>query len=326
MKIIDLKPLISIIIPAFNSGKWIEKCLNSVISQTYQNFECIVLDDGSTDGCGQIIDNYSKKDCRIRVIHKQNEGLSATRNRGLKEAKGEWISIIDSDDWMDSNFIEGFLSADSEAELVIQSIEDYLKDKPHCDITYHFEDRMWKDEEIGYLYSDPMMMKYGTTWSRLYRKDIIEKFNLAFEPSFSSMEDVLFSHQYLSKCNKIYTVSYYGYHYIYHPSSLAHTNNMTFRNKHDVSEAVYKACLLNPNLTGNKKCVDLIKDIYIGSCFTSIRGMYANKLTKDDRIKYINEIKTKINYYGLRGSLIRNSKTSLLLLPSTLFDYINLIK
>ena len=87
MKIIDTNPLISIIIPAYNPNKWIIKCLDSVLSQTYRNFECIIVDDGSEDGSEKIMDEYAAKDNRIKVIHKQNEGLSNTRNRGLKRSK-----------------------------------------------------------------------------------------------------------------------------------------------------------------------------------------------------------------------------------------------
>lgn len=102
MRIIDTHPLISIIIPAYNPNKWLTKCLDSILSQTYRNFECIIVNDGSQDGSEKIMDEYAAKDNRIRVIHKQNEGVSTTRNRGLQEAKGTWLAFIDSDDWMDA--------------------------------------------------------------------------------------------------------------------------------------------------------------------------------------------------------------------------------
>lgn len=323
MKIIDTNPLISIIIPAYNPNKWIIKCLDSVLSQTYRNFECIIVDDGSEDGSEKIMDEYAAKDNRIKVIHKQNEGLSNTRNRGLKEAKGTWVAIIDSDDWMDTGYIEGYLMADAEAELVIQSIDDYSKDEPGCDITYHFTDKLWIGKEIGDLYNHDRMMRYGTTWSRLYRRSIIEKYNLQFNPYFSSREDVLFAHQYLLHCNKVATTSYYGYHYIYHPKSLVRTNKLSYRNNKDVSEEIYKACLANTNFITNTQCKKVIETILVGSLISTVRVMYTHHLPYKTRINYVNEIIGCIRSYGLNSYFNTNKKYIIYHLPTLFIDIIN---
>ncbi|MBO4675217.1 MAG: glycosyltransferase family 2 protein, partial [Elusimicrobiaceae bacterium] len=99
-------PLISVIISVYNTEKYLCKCVDSVLTQTYQNLEVILVDDGSTDSCGRICDEYVSKDSRVQVIHQQNAGLSAVRNAGIKAAKGEYFSFIDSDDWVDARFIE----------------------------------------------------------------------------------------------------------------------------------------------------------------------------------------------------------------------------
>lgn len=91
---------ISIIIPVYNVEDYLPKCLNSLIHQTYQNLEIILVDDGSPDKCGQICDWYARKDSRIHVIHKQNEGVARARNDGIEYASGDYISFVDSDDWM----------------------------------------------------------------------------------------------------------------------------------------------------------------------------------------------------------------------------------
>src|SRR5574344_1670943 len=95
-----MNPLISVIIPIFNAEKYLNRCIDSIISQTYHNLEVILLDDGSTDNSGNICDEYALKDSRIRVIHQSNKGLVATRQVGISIAKGEYIAWVDSDDWI----------------------------------------------------------------------------------------------------------------------------------------------------------------------------------------------------------------------------------
>lgn len=100
------KELISIIIPIYNTDKYINRCLQSVIAQTYKKIEIILIDDGSTDKSFEICKKYSNQDSRIRLIHQNNRGSSATRNRGIKEATGKMITFIDSDDWINEKYIE----------------------------------------------------------------------------------------------------------------------------------------------------------------------------------------------------------------------------
>ena len=98
--------LISIIIPIYNVEKYMEKCLNSVVNQTYNNIEIILIDDGSKDKSREICDNYAKKDNRIKVVHKENNGVSSARNTGIDMSKGKYITFIDSDDYIDTDYIE----------------------------------------------------------------------------------------------------------------------------------------------------------------------------------------------------------------------------
>lgn len=105
------EPRVSVVVPIFNVESWLPQCLDSILAQTYRNLEIILVDDGSPDRSGEICDQYAKKDSRIRVIHQQNRGASAARNRGLEAATGEWISFIDSDDWIETDFYETLLQA-----------------------------------------------------------------------------------------------------------------------------------------------------------------------------------------------------------------------
>ena len=112
-------PKISVIIPVYKVEQYLPECLDSIINQTYKNLEIICIDDGSPDNSGKILDEYASKDNRIRVIHKENGGISSARNAGLDIATGDWISFVDSDDWLDINTYEKLLSSADEANTDI---------------------------------------------------------------------------------------------------------------------------------------------------------------------------------------------------------------
>ena len=105
------QPLISIIVPVYNAEQYLEKCVNSIINQTYTNLEIILVDDGSPDNCGAICDEYAKKDSRIKVIHKSNGGVSSARNRALECLTGEYVAFVDSDDYIHQDYINVLYNA-----------------------------------------------------------------------------------------------------------------------------------------------------------------------------------------------------------------------
>ena len=133
--------MISVIIPVYNVEPYLRKCLDSIVNQTYRDLEILVVDDGSTDGSGAICDSYAEKDERVVVFHTENRGLSAARNLGLDNAKGEWINFLDSDDWMDSECFEFAISVaeDKKADLVFWG---YVKEYENHSIEKHFP---WDD-------------------------------------------------------------------------------------------------------------------------------------------------------------------------------------
>ena len=105
-KVVNNEPLVSVIVPIYNSGKYLDKCIDSIVNQTYKNLEIILVDDGSTDNAPEICDEWAKKDERIKVIHQENGGVSKARNVGLDNVTGEYISFVDSDDYVVRNYID----------------------------------------------------------------------------------------------------------------------------------------------------------------------------------------------------------------------------
>ena len=140
---------LSIIMPIYNTGKYLHKCIKSILSQTLTNFELILVDDGSVDESGQICDEYAAKDARIKVIHKKNEGVSIARNTGIEVAAGEYIGFIDSDDWIESDMYEKLynLAKSKECDIVM------------CDTVTKYDDKPDEEDTITRLPDDVLLNK-----------------------------------------------------------------------------------------------------------------------------------------------------------------------
>lgn len=197
-----MSELISVIIPCFNVEKYIDRCMESVLNQTYQNLEIILVDDGSTDGTGKICDLYSQADERIRVIHKRNGGLSSARNAGLEVAAGTYIGFVDSDDWIEHDFYSYLY------DLIVR----YQADIAQC--AYFLTDGNAKslvvDEEIRKVSQSDLMNIFFRTkgedsnssvWNRLYKHEIVK--GVVFPEGYVN-EDVYYSYfVFLKTCSAV---------------------------------------------------------------------------------------------------------------------------
>ena len=123
--------LISVIVPVYNTEKYLDECIQSILNQSFTDFELLLIDDGSTDRSGAICDQYAAKDERVRVFHTENGGVSSARNVGLDEAKGEWIAFVDSDDWVKSLFLENFIRYVDDVDIIISYSEIETKNGIH---------------------------------------------------------------------------------------------------------------------------------------------------------------------------------------------------
>lgn len=167
--------LISIVVPIYNVEKYLRKCLNSILEQSYSEFELILVDDGSTDCSGSIADEYGRNDERISVYHKENEGLAATRNYGIERAKGEYICFIDSDDWIENTYLENLSRLANEyfADVVIC---DFLKNEGEGVITQPLSEVIVEEtgyEAIANIYTQNYL-RYVVAWNKLYRRSIFD--------------------------------------------------------------------------------------------------------------------------------------------------------
>lgn len=180
---------VSVIIPIYKTEKYLAKCIQSVINQSYRTFELILIDDGSPDQAGQLCDEYAKKDRRIRCVHIPNGGVSNARNFGIQQASGQFIVFVDSDDWIKPDHLETLLSVASEGGLgTCEIIRDITNDSKNI-YTLNKQQGM-----ISVLSSKGMG---GFPVNKIYDREVIENFHLRFDSRFVMCEDLLFNLQYL---------------------------------------------------------------------------------------------------------------------------------
>lgn len=177
-----MKPLISIIVPVYKVEEYLCRCIDSLITQTYKYIELILVDDGSPDKCGDICEEYALKDSRIKVIHKKNGGLSDARNVALPIINGDYISFVDSDDWVSPYYIENLYNAiiKDESDLAISWFENVSEDKPIQSNAGNLLDSYESTNSYGCL--KKMLYQDGvetSAWGKLYKKDNTE-FTLSY--------------------------------------------------------------------------------------------------------------------------------------------------
>lgn len=224
------QPKVSVIIPVFNAEKHLTHCIDSVLMQTFPDFELLLIDDGSKDESGKICDEYARKDPRIIVFHKKNGGVSSARNLGLQEAKGEWVTFVDSDDWVDSRALEYYIANPlSNDTLYIQQAMT-VKGRNFNHWPAKFKDisiDLNVNDVSDYTYLNDILI-YGTPWGKLYNMDIIRKNHLVFNERLSLHEDHCFYFDYIRFIHKIKLYENVGYYYRVeeNPSSLSARGNM----------------------------------------------------------------------------------------------------
>ena len=222
-------PKISVIVPVYNVEKYLRRCVDSILSQTFTDFELILVDDGSPDGCPGICEDYREKDTRVRVIHKENGGLSSARNAGLDAARGEWIYFCDSDDYIEDNLLERCVEVQNEtgADFVrfnyTASKNGNIVDKPYMDSQKEaLFDISDEREKLEFL--DKILLEQKICWSAwggYYRAGIIVDRQLRFaDNKIIFAEDMFFSLMFSCYCNKVYYFPEMLYHYILRDDSI----------------------------------------------------------------------------------------------------------
>ena len=233
--------MLSIIIPVYNAERYLRQCIDSVIGQTFSDWDIILVNDGSKDGSLGICEEYAEKDKRISVIDKPNGGPRSARNRGLEHAKGEYVYFMDADDWIDPDFLASFFRGTDKDryDIVFQSFLREYSDGHQEKMFAMNTDTMTSSKEdiICRLYKEHV---YGWAWCKLFRREIVNKKHLRFDESLNLWEDELFTTEFLRHARTVKTVNSHLYHYRILPGSLMQTNN-TYLKRLFLSERMNKA-------------------------------------------------------------------------------------
>ena len=293
--------LISIIVPVYNVKKYLEKCIISILNQTYKNLEIILIDDGSTDGSSEICDKLKEKDKRILVIHKENKGVSTARNEGLKIATGDYIGFVDSDDFLEkdmySNMINRIENDNTKMVICNAYLEDengvqtkkFKSDSPNIIDSHELMDRIMEDYVVqGYM------------WNKLYERSLIyndKNYYLKFDTNISNLEDRLFNLELIDK-NKKFNVSFLNeklYHYIQRESSAIHRRyNDKYFTKFYAEIKEIEILSRNNFSTNEVKAMFVIEYVRSKNKISIINGtsnVLEDRLILDSVNKYINEVK-----------------------------------
>lgn len=214
---------VSVIVPIYNVEKYLDRCISSLLDQTYSDLEIILVDDGSPDKSPEICDNYVLKYSNVKVVHKANGGLSDARNAGLSVATGDYIMFIDSDDYAETNMVEKLLEIAilNNSEVVIfgyftdyvDENENLLSTRETPAINGNYNKSSFKNIPID----NEMIGLLGYAWNKFYRTEIIKTNNMKFSKGITLVEDILFNGPFLMQCKNISFVEDMFVHYMQRP-------------------------------------------------------------------------------------------------------------
>lgn len=224
-----MKPILSIIVPVYNAQEQLGRCIESIIKQDFTDFELLLMDDGSKDFSGEICDAYAAKDARIRVVHKENSGVSDTRNMAISMATGEFLQFVDSDDWITPDASGRMVRAAIEtgSDMVITDFYRVVGERLSIKGNIPEDGVLTREEFAAHMMNNPADFYYGVLWNKLFRRSIIEEHALRMNPEISWCEDFMFNLEYLRHVEKVYALHVPTYYYVKTKGSLVATQGMS---------------------------------------------------------------------------------------------------
>ncbi|WP_294542749.1 glycosyltransferase [uncultured Gemmiger sp.] len=211
-----MSPLISVVVPVYNSAPYLETCLRSLLAQTWQDWEAILVDDGSTDGSARLCDTWAKKEPRLRVIHQKNAGVSAARNAGIAAARGEYLAFVDADDWVEPDYLQTLFNCIGSHDMAVCCVWD-LSDwnEKVCGETVSLQVLRTTPSR----YANPVFINYAC--NKLYRTALVRP-AIRFPEGVRRCEDAYFAQDCLLACRSIAVCPDKLYHYEQHEGSALH--------------------------------------------------------------------------------------------------------
>lgn len=321
--------LVSIILPCYNVEDYLERCIDSILKQTYRHYEIIIINDGSTDGTIEICKKYEKLG-NIKIYEQDNKGVSAARNKGIEIANGKFILFIDPDDYIEENLLEEVIKKQQETcsdviyygfkEInLVDNTEKFIIPKnilikSNSEIIHNILTNFIGISEASlkewYLTKELAPNKeFASVWRFLYRTDIIKDNNLRFDENIKLGEDTIFNSYYLSYSNSLSTISKSLYNYTIKNSGAMMSNINDYRNLVNNKISLLRARMNLRDRILDEKCID-IEDLYLGSNLLSILEL-ALKLSKDETLSFSKKYNLFLMYIKLPEIRKSISKISL---------------
>ena len=311
---------VSVIVPIYNVEKYLRVCIDSILKQTYKNLEIILVDDGSTDKSGDICDNYREKDERIIVIHNFNGGLSAARNCGIEKSSGEFITCIDSDDYVDINFIENFMQAISEydADAVIS---DYIKvsdDNAHAAGKSSQCTIMSNTDCLKYLYKGGFHGISAVAWGKIFKRSTYLENNIRY-PVGKIHEDIFTTYKLIYNSPKVVYVDSKSYFYRVRDNSIMH-GFFSIKNL-DALEGTSEAIDFYKE-NGETEIESLAINYHMRLTFGLNYKLRHSDASKDLIDQYTNKMKEDAKKYLIKGHISEPRRLLFRFIASCPMDYI----
>ena len=210
--------MISIIVPVYNSEKYIDRCLDSILNQTYKDLEIVLVNDGSNDQSLKILENYALRDTRIKVVNQENKGVAAARNTGLDNATGDYILYVDSDDWIENNMVERMVELSANADIVFCGNDNAVSPESVKKII-GITKEIWNKDKIIYEFLRHKIMS-GMLWNKLIKRSLTD--GCRFNPKTGYGEDAEFLWQVLQNTNSMIVTNEILYHHVPDENSISH--------------------------------------------------------------------------------------------------------
>ena len=226
-------PKVTVSVPVYNVEKYLEKCTDSILSQTERDIELLLIDDGSTDGSGALCDRIAESDPRVRVVHQENRGLGGARNTGIEHARGEWIIFPDSDDWLEPETVERALKAAEKAGAEMSLFAFRSVGENGGTISEHFEP-LPEGEALDPHERRDLLLIAPSAWSKLYKTNLFRRTGVRYPPRVW-YEDIRTTTKLLPSCNKVVYTNYVGYNYLQRQGSIM--NNMSLERNREIIDA-----------------------------------------------------------------------------------------
>lgn len=318
-----MRKKVSIIVPVYKAQDYIKKCIESIINQTYENLEILLIDDGSPDDCGMIIDDYSKNDSRIRAFHIENEGVSNARNVGIANATGTYIQFVDSDDFLENDMVEKMVMTmeSINCDMVMCGFYDRNRSFVNEVLPVQENGKCQKEDYMEGILSDPYSFNYGVLWNKLFKKNLIDK-GVSFNNNMDFGEDFIFCLNYMEYVNAVGIVKRCMYNYVrYNNQSLMYIQTKDRNNAEKYITYMKKRLLIYEKYkdffvrTGQfDKFSDRIYEYILRFVIQEKMQLKAFKMGRDDKaqcIRFLNEnefvkeMKENMSFYRMFTRSIR---------------------